>query len=204
MNGNASPTQQEAQQTPQTPASQQEGAQEQQPYTYGTYAQQVNAQKGDYFSHDNKAYHRRDGKTYLLTGDPMGDVELDADQSAKLDKDLADKATGEKGNKNAMAQGAVQEGFTLDPNGRAPDPGLSVELTPPTHGEVEALAKYVGGPAVATLNIAKGIPDANLNVLKQVGNAVINGGLGYSSGYGATKLLLSGTELPIVPRVTYK
>jgi len=48
-------------------------------------AANANASKGDYFSHDNKAYYRRDGKTFLLTGDAMGDVELDADQSAKLD-----------------------------------------------------------------------------------------------------------------------
>jgi len=103
-------------QTPQPPRQEQTAGQEPPPLTYGAYARQVNARKGDYFSHDNRAYHRRDGKTYLLTGDAMGDVELDADQSAKLDKDMADRVARDQAQKEGPIHTDQVPGGIVDPN----------------------------------------------------------------------------------------
>jgi len=58
------------------------------PMTFGQYAQKVSFNKGDYFSHDNKVYYKApDGKVSLVTGAPEGDVELDAGQTAQLEKE---------------------------------------------------------------------------------------------------------------------
>jgi hypothetical protein len=75
-----------AQQTPRMAASH-----EQAPNTMGDYTSRIVKDKGDYFSHDNKGYYRKDGKTYLITDAPEGDVVLDGDQTAKLDQARADK-----------------------------------------------------------------------------------------------------------------
>jgi len=63
------------------------------PMTMGRYAQKVSFNKGDYFSHDNKVYYKNpEGKVSLVTGDAMGDVELNDEQTKQLEKDRADQA----------------------------------------------------------------------------------------------------------------
>lgn len=73
-----------------------------QPPTWQDMATKASFNKGDYFEHDNKVYHQRDGKTYLVTDDASGDVELDGDQTARLEKARSEKAEREK-----AAQGGI-------------------------------------------------------------------------------------------------
>lgn len=92
------------------------GMDESKPFTWQQGAQNAAFSNGGYFSHDNKLYQQRDGKTYLITGDPSGDVELDAEQSGQLDMARAATAEHEKKTKDAMAQQPiVSEGFTNTP-----------------------------------------------------------------------------------------
>lgn len=62
------------------------------PYTWQQSAQKAGLANGDYFSHDNKLYQRRDGSTFLVTGDPNGDVKLDDEQTGQLEKARAERA----------------------------------------------------------------------------------------------------------------
>jgi len=65
------------------------------PMTMGAYAQKVSFNKGDYFSHDNKLYYKNpEGKVSHVTGDAMGDVELNDEQTAQLEKERANLTEG--------------------------------------------------------------------------------------------------------------
>jgi len=60
---------------------------EQKPFGWTDWARKSAMKNGDYFEHDKKIFNQRDGKTYLMTGDGMGDVELDDGQAGQLAKE---------------------------------------------------------------------------------------------------------------------
>lgn len=91
---------------------------EQKPFGWTDWAKKSAMKSGDYYEHDNKVFYQRDGKTYLLTGDAMGDVELDEGQAGQLqaereEKRKADAALQEE-RKNAQW---TDQGYSPDPDG---------------------------------------------------------------------------------------
>lgn len=114
----------QAQQTPQTMP-------EQRPFGWTDWAKKSAMKNGDYFEHDNKIFNQRDGKTFLVTGDGMGDVELDEGQAGQLAKEREDKAARENAEKDGpvytdqVPSGSVESGeYTspeVGPNGKRAD-----------------------------------------------------------------------------------
>jgi len=82
-----------AQQAPDIQSQQtQQAMPEQKPFGWTDWARKSAMKSGDYYEHDNKVYYQRDGKTYLLTGDAMGDVELDEGQAKHVEEERQRKA----------------------------------------------------------------------------------------------------------------
>jgi len=69
---------------------------EQKPFGWTDWAKKSAMKNGDYFEHDNKIFNQRDGKTFLVTGDGMGDVELDEGQAGQLAKEREERAATKK------------------------------------------------------------------------------------------------------------
>lgn len=91
---------------------------EQKTFGWTDWARKSAMKNGDYFEHDNKIFNQRDGKTFLVTGDGMGDVELDEGQAGQLqaereEKRKADAALQEE-RKNAQW---TDQGYSPDPDG---------------------------------------------------------------------------------------
>lgn len=123
---------QQVQQAPDVQAQQtQQTTPEQKPFGWTDWAKKSAMKSGDYYEHDNKVYHQRDGKTYLLTGDAMGDVELEEGQAGQLAREREDKAAREKADKDGpvytdqVPSGSIESGeYTapeVDPNGKRAD-----------------------------------------------------------------------------------
>jgi len=104
---------------------------EQKPFGWTDWARKSAMKDGDYFEHDNKIFNQRDGVTFFVTGDGMGDVELDEGQAGQLAKEREDKAAREKAEKDGpvytdqVPSGSVESGgYTspeVDPNGKRAD-----------------------------------------------------------------------------------
>lgn len=136
-----------AQQAPDVQAQQnQQAMPEQKPFGWTDWAKKSAMKNGDYYEHDNKVYYQRDGKTYLLTGDGMGDVELDEGQAGQLAKEREERAATKKqqeadhakldytndGSLGMDARGDISEsvigaaqGFVMKPKGGDPYEGLN-------------------------------------------------------------------------------
>ncbi|WP_243357860.1 hypothetical protein [Fundidesulfovibrio terrae] len=97
-------------------------------YTWQQSAQKAGLANGDYFTHDNKLYQRRDGGIVLVTGDPNGDVKLDEEQTGQLEKDIAAKAEREKAEKEGPIYTDQVPGGVIDPN----DPSYAAPRVDPT------------------------------------------------------------------------
>lgn len=108
-----------AQQAPDVQAQQnQQAMPEQKPFGWTDWAKKSAMRNGDYFEHDNKIFNQRDGKTFLVTGDGMGDVELDEGQAGKLQAEREEKrkedAALQEERKNAQW---TDQGYSPDPDG---------------------------------------------------------------------------------------
>ena len=181
------------------------GTAEPKPLTWQQLAQKSAMNNGGYFSHDNKMYQRRDGKTYLVTGDAMGDVELDADQTARLDR-----ANEEQGKADAARQEErktaewTPEGYSPDPDGPTRySPETEIILGKLTPEEKEWISTNVAGPFAATVGIAKGLREGFPSPVKMAGNAAVGAALGYAGGRNAGKFYLDTFD-PSVPRIQNK
>lgn len=80
---------------------QQSDAKEQEPCSYTNWTERiVSAKMPTTFSHENKPYYRIGSKVYLMTGDMMGDVELDNTQTRDLVRGLSYESS--KGRNSAV------------------------------------------------------------------------------------------------------
>ncbi len=65
---------------------------EQKPFGWTDWAKKAAMKNGDYFEHDKKIFNQREGKTFLVTGDGMGDVELDEGQAKHVEEERQRKS----------------------------------------------------------------------------------------------------------------
>ena len=120
---------------------------EQKPFGWTDWAKKAAMKNGDYFEHDNKIFNQRDGKTFLVTGDGMGDVELDEGQAGQLAKEREDKAAREKAEKEGPVYTDQVPGGVVMPNDPqyAYDAARKKKMTPEERDESKAGGSLVAG-----------------------------------------------------------
>lgn len=118
---------------------------EQKPFGWTDWARKSAMKNGDYFEHDKKIFNQRDGKTFLVTGDGMGDVELDEGQAGKLAKEREDKAARENAEKEGSVYTDQVPGGVVMPNDPQYANDAKKKMAPEKRDESKAGGSLVAG-----------------------------------------------------------
>jgi hypothetical protein len=132
----------------------------------------------------------------------MGDVKLDDEQTAQLDKAREEKRQADEARQEERRNAEWStEGYTPNPDGpNTYRPETEIVMGKLTPEEKKAIGSYVTGPALAILDGAKGAKEGFPDPVKTVGKGLLGAVRGYASGKGAGEMLLNELD-PSVPRL---